>query len=174
MAGFEEMREALSAMPIAKLYEISEGDVPTVCALTAPQKAADVEASIRAAEFTSGADKELVPRMYREFRQRIFEAIDVEGQYALYDDHVANMRVERQRFGGHGGGGRALVRQKTLTSIEREEATRKRERAQQLVRLLESLLHTVPIGLVQCVDYVSDLLVLYLFSQWLPLAGTAR
>ena len=42
MAGFEEMREALSAMPIAKLYEISEGDVPTVCALTAPQKAADV------------------------------------------------------------------------------------------------------------------------------------
>ena len=30
MPGFEEMREALSAIPIAKLYEISESEVPMV------------------------------------------------------------------------------------------------------------------------------------------------
>ena len=44
-------------------------------------------------------------------------------------------------------------------------AAKQRERAQRRLQMLESLLHTVPIAIVQFVDFVSDVLVLWQFAQ---------
>ena len=112
--------------------------------------------------------------LYQSYRREAFEAMNVEGRYVLYSDNdVADMAEERQRFGEVGTSVETRMMTAAWSPQMRDIHTlkQKRERARARVALASVLLHTVPIGLVQFADYVSDGFVLvsfYLAGEYEP------
>ena len=160
--GFEDVKEQMDTAQLVKLYDISDELAPAqTTAITEPRRAVEVLNAIGAAHFTGKGDKSEVQKMYRQYRETIFEVLDTDGNHVLYDDdYVANMRDECRRLDAEG-----CVGKTDMESQSEESKARRRKRAREAASMVGMLMHTLPIALVQFADYVSDLFVIWQFYK---------
>ena len=173
--GFERVRTEMETLPQSKLYEISETELPVPMRVEAPQDPEEVMDGIRVAAFSASTDVQKVLQMYRRYHTDTTQAMeafqcaaDAEGWAVTCDDgdHSGGKDSGGELNGGkanggkgggghHGGGGGGGGRDM--------EMERRRRRGVYVGGLLVTLLHTLPLGLVQVSDYFSDLFVLAQF-----------
>ena len=129
----------------------------------------DVKLGISQRHFTSGADRSKVISSYDRFRQMAAKAVDEDVHYFLHPDNNIERwedilaRHDAPLFAARGRHAYApLLSNEDQEPLEVREQRREEAHdfAAKMESVVEVLLHTVPIGLVQMADYVSDLFVL--------------
>lgn len=157
-------RELMANISIPKIYDISERGSPIALhASETHQSCEEVQEAIQRAHFTASADRSTVVALYQRHRLDTFDKMEPDGscRYDLrWDNRLVDMHIERLRVGGQ------LVWQgRSAARVGAGGLLRLQSRAEWVSSLIPRAAHFVPIGVVQFVDYASDLLVLARFWQ---------